>query len=82
MGGHSTTKFVGLDVHSKSISIAIADEGCDGEVRHYGTSTEAGMGGSSVEFVQTFTVLLSTLSPEGIFVPHSLAIFLIRQRHN
>ena len=35
MGRHSTTKFVGLDVHSKSIAIAIADEGRDREVRHY-----------------------------------------------
>ena len=40
----STTKFIGLDVHSKSISVAIADEGRKGEVRHYGTianTTEA-----------------------------------------
>ena len=33
----STTKFVGLDVHSKTISVAIADDGRKGEVRHYGT---------------------------------------------
>ena len=33
----STIKFVGLDVHSKTISVAIADEGREGEVRHYGT---------------------------------------------
>ena len=33
----STTKFIGLDVHSKTISVAIADEGRKGEVRHYGT---------------------------------------------
>ena len=33
----STIKFVGLDVHSKTISVAIADEGRKGEVRHYGT---------------------------------------------
>ncbi|MEJ2270461.1 MAG: transposase, partial [Desulfobulbaceae bacterium] len=33
----STTKFIGLDVHSKTISVAIADEGREGEVRHYGT---------------------------------------------
>ena len=39
-----TTKFVGLDVHSKTISVAVADEGRQGEVRHYGTienTTEA-----------------------------------------
>ena len=29
-------KFIGLDVHKNSISIAIADEGRDGEVRYYG----------------------------------------------
>jgi transposase len=33
----STIKFIGLDVHSKTISVAIADEGREGEVRHYGT---------------------------------------------
>jgi transposase len=33
----SATKFIGLDVHSKTISVAIADEGRKGEVRHYGT---------------------------------------------
>jgi transposase len=40
----STTKFIGLDVHSKTISVAIADEGREGEIRHYGTiknTTEA-----------------------------------------
>ena len=37
MGKDSTTKFIGLDVHSKTISVAIADEGRMGEVRHYGT---------------------------------------------
>ena len=31
----STTKFIGLDVHSKTISVTIADEGRKGEVRHY-----------------------------------------------
>jgi transposase len=44
MGRDSTTKFIGLDVHSKTISVAIADEGRKGEVRHYGTienTTEA-----------------------------------------
>ena len=37
MERNSTTKFIGLDVHSKTISVAIADEGRKGEVRHYGT---------------------------------------------
>jgi len=37
MGRDSTIKFIGLDVHSKTISVAIADEGRKGEVRHYGT---------------------------------------------
>jgi len=37
MGKDSTIKFVGLDVHSKTISVAIADEGRKGEVSHYGT---------------------------------------------
>jgi len=37
MEKHSTRKFIGLDVHSKSISVAIADDGRKGEVRHYGT---------------------------------------------
>jgi transposase len=44
MKGNSTTKFIGMDVHSKTISVAIADEGRKGEVRHYGTienTTEA-----------------------------------------
>ena len=31
------TKFVGIDVHQNSISIAIADDGPEGEVRLYGT---------------------------------------------
>ena len=37
MKEESNTKFIGLDVHSKTISVAIADEGRKGEVRHYGT---------------------------------------------
>ena len=44
MEKHSNRKFIGLDVHSKTISVAIADEGRKGEVRHYGTienTTEA-----------------------------------------
>ena len=37
MSRDSTIKFIGLDVHSKTISVAIAGEGRKGEVRHYGT---------------------------------------------
>ncbi|MDD2467667.1 MAG: hypothetical protein PHI97_27110 [Desulfobulbus sp.] len=32
-----TIKNVGLDVYKNSISISIADDDCDAEVRHYGT---------------------------------------------
>jgi len=32
-----TIKNVGLDVHKNSISISIADDDRDGEVRYYGT---------------------------------------------
>ena len=31
-----TTKFIGLDVHKRTISVAVADEGASGEVRFYG----------------------------------------------
>ena len=31
-----TVKYIGLDVHKKSISIAISDKGRNGETRHYG----------------------------------------------
>jgi transposase len=31
-----TVKYIGLDVHKNSISIGIADEGRDGEIRYYG----------------------------------------------
>ncbi|MHC4752979.1 MAG: IS110 family RNA-guided transposase [Planctomycetota bacterium] len=36
MGKDYSTKFIGLDVHKDSITIAIADGGRDGEVRLYG----------------------------------------------
>lgn len=32
----NSVKFIGMDVHKKSISIAIADAGRDGDVRYYG----------------------------------------------
>ncbi len=32
-----SVKFVGLDVHKKTIAVAVADEGRDGEIRRYGT---------------------------------------------
>jgi len=37
MGKNYSTKYVGLDVHKNSITIAIADGGRDGQVRLYGT---------------------------------------------
>ena len=30
--------FVGMDVHKESIDISLAEEGRDGEVRHYGVA--------------------------------------------
>ena len=33
-------KFIGLDVHKKSISIAIANQARDAEVRYYGKMSE------------------------------------------
>ena len=32
----SNTAFIGLDTHKKTIAIAIAEDGRDGEVRYYG----------------------------------------------
>jgi transposase len=37
MGTDQSTKFIGLDVHKNTISLAIANSGADGEVRLYGT---------------------------------------------
>lgn len=37
MGNNQNTKYIGLDVHKNSISLAIADDGPAGEVRLYGT---------------------------------------------
>ena len=37
MGKNHRIKFVGMDVHQKSISIALADDSPDGEMRLYGT---------------------------------------------
>ncbi len=36
MKKNQITKFIGLDVHKNSITIAIADDGAEGEVRLYG----------------------------------------------
>ena len=33
----STKRYVGLDVHKDTVSVAIAEAGRDGEVRSYGT---------------------------------------------
>jgi len=38
MGRDSTTKFIGLEIPSKTISVAIDDEGRKGEIRQYGTT--------------------------------------------
>ncbi len=43
MGNKLHTKYVGMDVHQKTISIAIADDGPDGEVRLYGTIKNTGI---------------------------------------
>jgi len=37
MGKNLRTKFVGMDVHQKTISIAVADDGPDGDVKLYRT---------------------------------------------
>ena len=37
MGNDQSTKFIGLDVHKNTISLAIANSGEDREVRLYGT---------------------------------------------
>ena len=44
MKNNQSTKFIGMDVHKNSISLAIADDGAEREVRLYGTiknTTEA-----------------------------------------
>ena len=33
------SRFVGMDVHKESIDVSLAEEGRDGEVRHYGEIT-------------------------------------------
>ena len=35
--------FVGMDVHKESIDISLAEEGRDGEVRHYGVILRNGI---------------------------------------
>ena len=37
MKRNHSTKYIGLDVHKKTITIAIAESGREGEVRLYGT---------------------------------------------
>jgi transposase len=39
-----TIKYVGLDVHKNSISVSIADQERDSEVRYYGCRLLAGVG--------------------------------------
>jgi hypothetical protein len=42
METNQSTKFIGLDIHKNSISLAIASNGEDGEVRLYGTISNCG----------------------------------------
>lgn len=34
---NKTVKYVGMDVHKKTIDVSIAEDGSDAAVRHYGT---------------------------------------------